>query len=125
MKLCGACCNELPEDRFSKKQWKLKQYQRRCKVCVDSNRDILIPRQEPAQPKKKKVDDDHLAGLEGFERLQAVGNALGSTIMRGPEPSPSDAWDHLPPAEQRLMKRWEQSFPPHMLVDGYPTKVVV
>ena len=49
---------------------------------MESNRDILIPRQEPAQPKKKKADDgDPLAGLEGFERLQAVGNALGSTIM--------------------------------------------
>ena len=41
--------------------------------------------------------------------------------MRGPGPSPSDAWDHLSPAEQQLMKQWEQSFPPHMLVDGCPT----
>jgi len=38
-KLCGACSNELPKDAFSKKQWQQKQ-QRRCKSCVDSNRDI-------------------------------------------------------------------------------------
>jgi hypothetical protein len=40
-KLCGACSNELPKDAFSKKQWQHKQ-QRRCKSCVDSNRDIDI-----------------------------------------------------------------------------------
>ena len=38
MKTCAACCIELPRDRFSKKQWNMNQRQRRCTVCIDSNR---------------------------------------------------------------------------------------
>ena len=35
-KSCGACCEALPKENFSKKQWEHKK-QRRCKVCVASN----------------------------------------------------------------------------------------
>ena len=123
MKLCGACCNDLPKESFSKKQWQLKQY-RRCTVCIHADRDIL-PIQKQKEPEKKmtlRERNDPLAGLEGFERLQAVGNALGVTIIKGAEPSPPDAWDHLPPNERDLMKKWEETFPPTMLVPGHPTK---
>lgn len=37
MKVCGACCLELPRESFSKKQWQMKQHQRRCKGCVEAD----------------------------------------------------------------------------------------
>ena len=41
MKLCAACHQDLPKDRFSKKQWKLgADSLRRCKVCVSDNREV-------------------------------------------------------------------------------------
>eukprot|EP00571_Detonula_confervacea_P002336 CAMPEP_0172332054 /NCGR_PEP_ID=MMETSP1058-20130122/62241_1 /TAXON_ID=83371 /ORGANISM="Detonula confervacea, Strain CCMP 353" /LENGTH=468 /DNA_ID=CAMNT_0013049331 /DNA_START=1091 /DNA_END=2497 /DNA_ORIENTATION=- len=42
MKLCAACCEELPQSSFSKKQWQLKQYQRRCTECIDVNHDVQL-----------------------------------------------------------------------------------
>ena len=41
MKLCAACHQDLPKDKFSKKQWKLgAQSQRRCTSCVRDNREV-------------------------------------------------------------------------------------
>ncbi|KAL7539272.1 hypothetical protein ACHAWF_006359 [Thalassiosira exigua] len=40
MKICAACREELPRESFSKKQWQLKQSQRRCKECIDANREV-------------------------------------------------------------------------------------
>jgi len=40
MKECAACNTELSQDKFSKKQWKLKQHERRCKECIDTNREV-------------------------------------------------------------------------------------
>ena len=40
MKICAACSRELPRERFSNKQWQLKQHQRRCKECIDENREV-------------------------------------------------------------------------------------
>lgn len=40
MKACAACCEELPKESFSKKQWKSKQHERRCIGCIDSDRDV-------------------------------------------------------------------------------------
>ena len=34
MKKCMTCCKDLPEKKYSKKQWKCRQY-RRCKECID------------------------------------------------------------------------------------------
>lgn len=42
MKICAACCEELPKEGFSSKQWKLKQYQRRCMGCIDNNRTVKL-----------------------------------------------------------------------------------
>jgi len=42
MKLFAACCEELPQSSFSKKQWQLKQHQRRCKECIETNRDVQL-----------------------------------------------------------------------------------
>ena len=41
MKICAACSQELPKDKFSKKQWQLKQ-QRRCKECISANRAVQL-----------------------------------------------------------------------------------
>ena len=43
MKICAACHEELPKESFSSKQWKLKQYQRRCIRCIADNRSIVAP----------------------------------------------------------------------------------
>ena len=44
MKLCAACHQDLPKDRFSKKQWKLgAECQRRCTSCVRDNREVVQP----------------------------------------------------------------------------------
>ena len=40
MKECAACNTELSQDKFSKKQWKLKQHERRCKDCIDNNNEV-------------------------------------------------------------------------------------
>ena len=41
MKICAACCKELPKESFSKKQWKLKPYERRCSGCIVAGRAVL------------------------------------------------------------------------------------
>ena len=41
MKLCAACNQVLPKEKFSKKQWKLKQ-PRRCKECIADNREVEL-----------------------------------------------------------------------------------
>ena len=44
MKFCAACHQDLPKDKFSKKQWKLgAQIQRRCTSCVRDNRAVQQP----------------------------------------------------------------------------------
>jgi len=40
MKVCAACHTDLPKDSYSKKQWKLDKYQRRCKECITNNLEV-------------------------------------------------------------------------------------
>jgi hypothetical protein len=44
MKLCFACNQTLPREKFSNKQWQLKHFNcnRRCKVCIDANREVKL-----------------------------------------------------------------------------------
>ena len=42
MKICAACSQSLPKEKFSKKQWQLKQSQRRCKDCIADNREVNL-----------------------------------------------------------------------------------
>jgi hypothetical protein len=43
-KICSACAQNLPKEKFSKKQWQQKQ-QRRCMDCIEANREInLMPK---------------------------------------------------------------------------------
>ena len=39
MKICDACSQGLPQEKFSKKQWQSKQ-NRRCKECITENREV-------------------------------------------------------------------------------------
>ena len=41
MKICFACIQTLPKERFSKKQWQLKK-QRRCKDCIADKREVTL-----------------------------------------------------------------------------------
>ena len=41
MKICAACSQALPKDKFSKKQWQLKGC-RRCKECIAANREVAL-----------------------------------------------------------------------------------
>ena len=54
MKTCAACHEDLPKDKFSKKQWTMNQ--RRCKVCITDNREV----QPLPNNAKNKPDDDKL-----------------------------------------------------------------
>ena len=68
MKTCAACHSDLPKDSYSKKQWKLDEYQRRCKVCVADNREIQepIPKQNTTNTNEiiKSLDSINLTGVE-------------------------------------------------------------
>ena len=41
MKICAACSQELPKEKFSKKQWQSRQ-QRRCKECIAANQEVQL-----------------------------------------------------------------------------------
>ena len=47
MKECAACNTELSQDKFSKKQWKSKQHERRCKDCIDNNNEVQLKQPKP------------------------------------------------------------------------------
>ena len=54
MKVCAACTEELPQESFSKKQWKLKQHERRCKECIAADRALqLKPPPKPAAQERQ------------------------------------------------------------------------
>ena len=40
-KYCHACVRELPREKFSKRQWQSKHKQRRCKKCIDDNKEVV------------------------------------------------------------------------------------
>ena len=63
MKVCAACCNELPQEKFSKKQWKLKQHQRRCADCVAADKEVQ-PRRQEVQLKLQPSNKDIVSGDE-------------------------------------------------------------
>jgi len=68
MKVCAACHTDLPKDSYSKKQWKLDEYQRRCKVCITDNREVQPVTNEIIKSLdsmyleniKKKISDEEL-----------------------------------------------------------------
>ena len=62
MKTCAACHEDLPKEKFSKKQWKLNQ--RRCKVCVSDNREVQqLPPTAYNEPDDKELDYNEIIRL--------------------------------------------------------------
>jgi len=57
MKECAACNTELSQDKFSKKQWKLKQHERRCKDCIDNNNEVQMKKQHTLVESNTAVND--------------------------------------------------------------------
>jgi hypothetical protein len=58
MKICAACSQELPKEKFSKKQWQAKQ-QRRCKECIADNREVNL--EAPNDAPSSNTHDDSKA----------------------------------------------------------------
>ena len=60
MKTCAACHEDLPKDKFSKKQWKLgADCQRRCTSCVTDNREV----QQLPPPTNNEPGDSEVGSL--------------------------------------------------------------
>jgi len=89
MKICAACCNELPQSSFSKKQWKLKQYERRCTDCINSNREL--PLKPP--PKTTNKEEDHKPTC--YICLDDGLDELGEKVMRSCSCRGSAGYVHL------------------------------
>ena len=82
MKICAACHKHLPKESYSKKQWKLDECQRRCKVCITNNREI--------QPLSKKQDKD--------TSMKSIIKSLDSLCLEK-EISDEDLFKQPPPRE--------------------------
>ena len=81
MKICAACCEELPKEGFSSKQWKLKQYQRR---CID-NRSILAPLNKVTENQTQQpssADNDGKDAPSCWICLEEGDNELGQPLRR-------------------------------------------
>jgi len=89
MKICAACCNELPQSDFSKKQWKLKQYERRCTDCINSNRELQLK----PPPKTTNKEDDHKPTC--YICLDDGPDELGGKIVRSCSCRGSAGYVHL------------------------------
>ena len=58
-KLCSACKQDLPKEGYSKKQWQLKQNQRRCKDCIADNKES-----QPEEPKpERRPSNDNIKSI--------------------------------------------------------------
>ena len=69
MKICAACSQELPRDKFSKKQWQLKQ-RRRCKECIAGNREMKSEEEGPDDETKSppRVDIEAASDEDLFKQ---------------------------------------------------------
>jgi len=75
MKLCAACHQDLPKDKFSKKQWKLNQ--RRCKVCVGDNREVQpLPLSPPPNNNNGPANDNESndGGIDNLLESMSINN---------------------------------------------------
>jgi len=64
MKFCAACHTDLPKESYSKKQWKLDECQRRCKVCTSNNREV-----QPIPPKQNGNDQNTNEIIETLDSM--------------------------------------------------------
>ena len=82
MKICAACHTDLPKDNYSKKQWKLDEYQRRCKVCVNNNRDVQV--QPPPQQNNNDTNKDEIIRLLDSMYLEDVEKISDEELFKEP-----------------------------------------
>ena len=64
MKVCAACYEELPKESFSKKQWKLKQHERRCIGCIDSDRDVAAKEASPKENEEEIISNKNVVACD-------------------------------------------------------------
>ena len=64
MKACAACCEELPKESFSKKQWKSKQHERRCIGCIDSDRDVAAKEASPEENEEEIISNKNVVACD-------------------------------------------------------------
>ena len=86
MKVCGACCIELPREKFSKKQWKLNQRQRRCIECIDANREagtLFVDKALFQQPPRKEDCPICFLRLPSLSTGNSYMSCCGKTICTG------------------------------------------
>lgn len=81
MKQCAACCIELSKDKFSNKQWKLKEYERRCKECIEKDRPVT----KVAPPKKNVAEVSSCSndGASCWICLEEGPDETGESVVRG------------------------------------------
>lgn len=92
MKICAACCQELPKDKFSKKQWQLKQYERRCKECIASNLEVQLrpptnggTQSHVPSPHEMVVDGCGVEEINGIYRKQGVCDGVPVYVKEAPD----------------------------------------
>jgi len=81
MKTCAACHEDLPKDKFSKKQWKLNQ--RRCKICIADSREVQqLPTTTANKSKtnERSNNNDVVSSLLGSMRFSSLSSSpVGSS----------------------------------------------
>ena len=77
MKLCAACNADLPKANFSKKQWKVDDSQRRCKVCVADNRELQVQSQSTINNNELDINNNNNASVVSlFETMSITDDDL-------------------------------------------------
>ena len=87
MKICAACREDLPKDSYSKKQWKLDEYQRRCKVCITNNREAQEP---PPQKDNNDMHTNEIINKLNNLYLENVGKISDEELFKQPPPQYGD-----------------------------------
>ena len=82
MKECAACNTELSQDKFSKKQWKLKQHERRCKECIDTNREVQKQHTPTSLVKSNTADIDDVEAPSCYICLDDEPDESGGEVRR-------------------------------------------
>ena len=85
MKICGACGEEFSNDDFSNKQWKLKQQQRRCKRCIDTNRELHLKASSKLDQELAETEPTPASGYfkDVKANVQCDGNSPSRNLTKG------------------------------------------
>jgi len=84
MKICAACCIDLPREKYSKKQWHTKKYKRRCAACIDSNQGCtLFDKALFQQPPRKEDCPICFLRLSSLGAGSKYSACCGKTICNG------------------------------------------